>query len=233
MEELDQDTKQFLIGTFTDTAAKRSVTFRQLAQQVIYASRLKGPSCSSAGDDMLTSWDGELLRELDKVGSLQEFDIFRVQQLSTTLGPLQHVSIKVFTCRDYVQMFSLDPSKLAEFLWHMEKQYWADNPYHNSLHAADVVQGIHMLMQGQRGDYFNEIEGIGAILAAIGHDVDHPGVTNTFRVAMRDQASLIYNDISVNENVHASCLYRTLSKQGCEVLGHLTKAQGWPFARWS
>merc|ERR1712232_824046 len=51
------------------------------------------------------------------------------------------------------------------------------------------------------------------------------GVTNAFRIAMRDDVALTYNDVSVNENLHASLLYQTLKQDGCEVLGNLSKVQ--------
>ena len=39
----------------------------------------------------------------------------------------------------------LDPLRLARFLRRVEEGY-NDNPYHNRVHAADVVQSMHMLM---------------------------------------------------------------------------------------
>ena len=39
----------------------------------------------------------------------------------------------------------LDPLRLARFLRRVEEGY-NNNPYHNRVHAADVVQSMHMLM---------------------------------------------------------------------------------------
>lgn len=63
------------------------------------------------------------------------------------------------------------------------------------------------------------------MLAAIIHDVSHPGVTNDFRVAEGDGDALTYNDRSVNENLHASLGFRTMQDDACNWLGDLTRAQ--------
>ena len=38
------------------------------------------------------------------------------------------------------------------------------------------------------------VEHIGAIVAAIAHDLDHPGFNNQFLVKTRDEIALLYND---------------------------------------
>ena len=45
------------------------------------------------------------------------------------------------------------------------------------------------------------------VLGGLGHDIDHPGVNNAFLVATGDPLALLYNDRSVLENAHASCLF--------------------------
>lgn len=45
---------------------------------------------------------------------------------------------------------------------------------------------------------------MGAIVAAISHDVDHPGFNNQFLVATKDEIALLYNDQSVLENHHVA-----------------------------
>ena len=42
------------------------------------------------------------------------------------------------------------------------------------------------------------------IIASVIHDVGHPGVNNRFLVYNREKVALVYNDISVLENMHAS-----------------------------
>ena len=56
-------------------------------------------------------------------------------------------------------------------------------PYHNHLHAADVTQSTHILLQSTAlEEVFTPLEAMAAIIACCAHDVDHPGVTNQYLI---------------------------------------------------
>ncbi|KAL4548957.1 hypothetical protein Ndes2526B_g01490 [Nannochloris sp. 'desiccata'] len=60
------------------------------------------------------------------------------------------------------------------------------------------------------------------MIAALAHDMDHPGVSNAFLVNARDSLALAYNDASVLENRHVACLYKLISDQpGIDVFKNL------------
>jgi len=42
---------------------------------------------------------------------------------------------------------------------------------------------------------FNEMDEVSSLLAAIVHDLDHPGKTNSYLVNSGSQLSLLYNDL--------------------------------------
>jgi len=42
---------------------------------------------------------------------------------------------------------------------------------------------------------FNDMDEVAALLAAIVHDLDHPGKTNSYLVNSGSQLSLLYNDL--------------------------------------
>jgi len=42
--------------------------------------------------------------------------------------------------------FKLVPKTFVTYLMHVEDHYRHENPYHNSMHAADVVQSSHVLL---------------------------------------------------------------------------------------
>jgi len=64
------------------------------------------------------------------------------------------------------------------------------------------------------------------LTAALTHDIDHPGVSNAFLIATSHSLSLVYNDVAVLEQHHASTLFRVvLSKPECNILAGLDATQ--------
>lgn len=92
-----------------------------------------------------------------------------------------------------------------------EQGYHDTNPYHNSVHAADVTQAMHCFIQERSiGPYLTKMETMCAILAAVAHDLDHPGVNQHFLIATNSHLASLYNNLSVLESHHwrfaISCL---------------------------
>ena len=77
-------------------------------------------------------------------------------------------------------------------------------PYHNSLHGADVMQGLFSIIMKNRRlmEKTPPVMLFGALVAALVHDVGHVGRTNHFLVATSHPLALHYNDQSVLENMH-------------------------------
>jgi hypothetical protein len=73
-----------------------------------------------------------------------------------------------------------------------------------------------------------DIELLGGVIAAVGHDVGHPAVTNRFIITMKDPLAIIYNDLSVLEMMHCSVTFRVLLEAG--LLSSLPQ-QSWELVR--
>ena len=56
------------------------------------------------------------------------------------------------------------------------------------------------------------------MIAALGHDVDHPGVNNAFMINSGAVLALRYNDVSVLENHHAATVSTLLEDSSKDVL---------------
>ena len=52
---------------------------------------------------------------------------------------------KIFKERNLLQIFDIPPRKLVNYLLTLEAHY-LNVPYHNSIHAADVTQAVHVLL---------------------------------------------------------------------------------------
>lgn len=58
----------------------------------------------------------------------------------------------------------------------------------------------------------NVLDLLSIIIAALGHDIGHPGLTNTYHINGSTDMAITYNNISVLENFHASTLFKTIRK---------------------
>merc|ERR1719216_256664 len=101
-----------------------------------------------------------------------------------------------------------------------------DVPYHNSTHAADVTQSIHVLLNSPAlENVFTPLEIMAAVFASSIHDVDHPGLTNQYLINTSSDLALMYNDESVLENHHLAVSFKLLQKPGCDIFSNLSKKQ--------
>ncbi|XP_048485211.1 cAMP-specific 3',5'-cyclic phosphodiesterase isoform X2 [Plutella xylostella] len=164
---------------------------------------------------------GRLLGDLDRWG----VDIFRVGELSAG-RPLTAVAYAAFTSRELLATLQVPPRTFLAFAVTLEEHYCRDNPFHNSLHAADVTQSTNVLLNTPALDaVFTPIEVTAALFAACVHDVDHPGLTNQFLVNSSSELALMYNDESVLENHHLAVAFKLLQNDGCDIFVNLHKKQ--------
>uniref|UniRef100_A0A1I8H4S6 Phosphodiesterase n=1 Tax=Macrostomum lignano TaxID=282301 RepID=A0A1I8H4S6_9PLAT len=158
---------------------------------------------------------------LDKWG----IDIFRVDQLSNQ-HPLVTVVFSIFEKRDFLSKFRIHPSTLVNYFTGIEEHYKKDNPYHNAVHAADVTQSTHVLLNAASlVNVFSDLEILASIFACAIHDVNHPGVTNQFLINTENELAIMYNDMSVLENHHCAVAFKLLQEPNCNILKHLDDSQ--------
>ncbi|XP_052857157.1 cAMP-specific 3',5'-cyclic phosphodiesterase, isoforms N/G isoform X1 [Drosophila gunungcola] len=164
---------------------------------------------------------GTLLGELDTWG----IQIFSIGEFSVN-RPLTSVAYTIFQSRELLTSLMIPPKTFLNFMTTLEDHYVKDNPFHNSLHAADVTQGTNVLLNTPALEgVFTPLEVGGALFAACIHDVDHPGLTNQFLVNSSSELALMYNDESVLENHHLAVAFKLLQNQGCDIFCNMQKKQ--------
>ncbi|XP_055885266.1 high affinity cAMP-specific 3',5'-cyclic phosphodiesterase 7A-like isoform X1 [Biomphalaria glabrata] len=158
-------------------------------------------------DDFYTSPSRLLLKHLGD----WNFNIFRLDVLSGG-RPLFQVAYHLFQHYQLIQIFQLEALRLMHFFSLIEKNYHEGNPYHNAIHAADVTQSMHCYLQEPKMSVATtHLEKMAALVAALTHDLDHPGVNNTFLIVTSNPLAALYQNKSVLENHHwrsAVCLLR-------------------------
>lgn len=99
------------------------------------------------------------------------------------------------------------PLALWNFVARIETGY-NDNPYHNFRHAVDVTHTVYRYVtMTEPRTHVTHVEKFALLVAALSHDLDHPGVNNAFLVNTKDRLATLYNDSSVLENSHIAFLY--------------------------
>ena len=71
-----------------------------------------------------------------------------------------------------------DEATLQNWLTVIEANYHVGNTYHNSTHAADVLQATAFFLQRNRiKPLLDSLDQAACLIAAAIHDLDHPGKT--------------------------------------------------------
>ncbi|KAI1769962.1 HD-domain/PDEase-like protein [Hypoxylon cercidicola] len=123
--------------------------------------------------------------------------------------------------------------QLTSFLVATRAAYNTFVPYHNFQHAVDVLQAtfnflVHIgalppfpsqsgaptasTQKSPLSTLLRPFEALTLLIAAIGHDVGHPGVNNGFLVVLNAPLAQLYNDRSVLESFHCAAYSQILRR---------------------
>lgn len=141
------------------------------------------------------------------------FDAFKLDEVCQG-HPLSTLAFYLFSRNGLIQKYDLEEVRLARFLRRIESGY-PENPYHNRIHASDVLQG--MQVQLTRGGLYamlgEELALFAGYLAAVIHDYEHKGLNNDFLIRVNDELAMTYNDMSPMENHHVSSACRLMNER--------------------
>ncbi|XP_063238423.1 high affinity cAMP-specific and IBMX-insensitive 3',5'-cyclic phosphodiesterase 8-like isoform X2 [Bacillus rossius redtenbacheri] len=137
-----------------------------------------------------------------------EFDIFRLEKL-TEFRPLVHLGMSLFLHFDSHFALGCDETTLKNWLTLVEYNYRRRNSYHNSTHAADVMQcAACFLDAGKLRAVLDPLDRAICLVSAAAHDIDHPGKSSAFLCNSDHELACLYNDISVLESHHAALTFK-------------------------
>jgi len=76
------------------------------------------------------------------------------------------------------------------------ESYYRPNPYHNSTHAADVMQATaYFLRKPKFRSIFDSLDEAICLISAVVHDIDHPGKNSAFLCNSNNELAILYNDM--------------------------------------
>lgn len=133
----------------------------------------------------------------DAMCLIEEFD-FNVFDVDKLVGKktLHFVSNEIFELLNFFEDL-IDEGVYKKFINEIEKGYYRDcSPYHNDIHAADVLQTTYVIME--RGSFYYrlslcELDYLGILLAALCHDFKHPGIGNSYLINSKHSIAMNYN----------------------------------------
>lgn len=129
-----------------------------------------------------------------------------------------------------LEEWKLTPGELRTFLLACRASYNSFVLYHNFRHAIDVLQSVFCFLLhigalpsygsiGAQADtdcpiasMLKPFDSLTLLIAAIGHDVGHPGVNNFFLVKLNAPLAQLYNDNSVLEAFHCAAFSQILRR---------------------
>lgn len=113
----------------------------------------------------------------------------------------------------------------SQFLELAAKGYNSSASYHFWGHAVDVAFTLGRVLNLSAADrYLSSLERYGLIVAAIGHDMGHPGVNNMFLIETQDELAICYNDKSPLESMHCAKLFDLLKDPATNIFAELFSA---------
>lgn len=188
--------------SYRGATARRSVTMKELLPHLDVASEFE-------------------LQNLFRDVNNWTFDIFRVNVISGG-NALCHLGYHLLHELAATHLL-IEQTTLVNFLQEIQRGYIATNPYHNSIHAADVMQTVnYFLIQPELTQFLRPLDRALALIAAGIHDFMHDGFNNSFHILTGSEIALRYNDHAVLENFHVAQSFLVMKNADCNLLGKLS-----------
>ena len=171
-------------------------------------------------DHLLKQYNYDTKRITEK-----EFNIFELKKIigqSNVLPLIGRVILEAFGLKDDK---IINVNKLDNFLNTVSSQYLITTLYHNNMHGADVTQTICLFFLNSNAEKMFEttvLDLLSIFIAALGHDIGHPGLTNNFHINASTELAITYNDSSCLENFHCCKLFSILKKDETNIFEKLS-----------
>eukprot|EP00026_Physarum_polycephalum_P005836 Phypoly_transcript_05875.p1 GENE.Phypoly_transcript_05875~~Phypoly_transcript_05875.p1 ORF type:complete len:613 (+),score=110.74 Phypoly_transcript_05875:46-1839(+) len=153
-----------------------------------------------------------------------EFDIFKFTEASKQ--PLFYTTLTLLHENEFFLKMPLPASKLISFISEVESGYVSTNPYHNNIHASDVLLASNFMANASGVlKYTTPAEHLALLVAAAVHDLGHLGVNNSFLISTSHELAIAHNDKSVLENYHCVQAFKLLYNSSHDFLVNLSIAE--------
>ncbi|XP_014665483.1 PREDICTED: high affinity cAMP-specific and IBMX-insensitive 3',5'-cyclic phosphodiesterase 8A-like [Priapulus caudatus] len=221
VSEQDEMSSEYVEGLMSRTMRKHSQQGLASPGGVGTAVNARYPLPPSGPPMSLTTASPDI-RVLIEKDQTWDIDVLELERISNK-RPLLYLGLKIFSRLGVGEYLHCSERVLQTWLQLIEQGYHSTNSYHNSTHAADVLQATaYFLSRDRLKDTLTKQDQVGSVIAAAIHDVDHPGRTNVFLANAQAPLALCYNDRAILENHHAAHAFRvTLADDSCNIFKNL------------
>lgn len=152
-----------------------------------------------------------------------DFNIFKYVKDAGRISVLYNISNAIL---DKYNFFTfINSQRFHTFIDKIRVGYDYLIPYHNDLHAADVLQTCHFIINSdsiKKELDLTSLDICGLFIASIVHDFKHPGLNNTYHMNKRTPIANRYNDLSILEQMHISSAFKVLSHPNSNIFCDLS-----------
>ena len=151
-----------------------------------------------------------------------EFDTIELGRL-THGHPIVRIGMEIFKLEQFYSLLDCDQNEVANFLATIEGTY-LDQHFHNATHGADVMQAVYsLLVNSPVYKHLESIDRLAVVLAAVTHDIAHPGTNNTFLANKNDKLRQQFGKESTLEKFHLSVAMQVI--EDTKILDNLSRTE--------
>lgn len=149
---------------------------------------------------------------------------------------LEDAVVLMFRHYDLFQLFSFDELTMRRFVRKVKAYYNPNNLFHNFKHVWGVLHLTYQILIRGADEYLLPMDIFAAMIAALCHDIQHPGNNNAFEAATTSDLSKTKKGIvgaGILECHHATMTYTLLNVRGqdSDILSGLNDEQADHFRR--
>ena len=149
--------------------------------------------------------DSEALKEIDY--NYNPFSVSEDQVTDNILAMFDSVGV--------LDALDIPADVIYAIVLDVKSQYSVDVAFHNFNHVYTVLQMCYLILKGStfvQKIVSTPVARFALLMSALCHDMNHPGNNNDFEIKSESDLAILYNDISVLENLHCSSMFETLRR---------------------
>lgn len=134
---------------------------------------------------------------------------------------LVDIAFRAFMGVEGARRFVREQDQLRAFIWEVGRHYH-NNPYHNFHHAVDTTNVMAWLVSLPRiRKILPDLRAFVLLMAALVHDLDHPGTDNQWEIKTQSPRALRYQNVAVLEHHSLDLALELLTQPEYDLFAHL------------